>query len=76
MMFRYFRKPASMGQLAACPTGNQKVVGSTPGQPSRQQSFMVIDHEICSKVIFSLPLIKERQLSVSGEKLCKILLTA
>ena len=33
----------------------------------RQHSFVEIDHEIFSKVILSLPLIQEEQLSVSGE---------
>ena len=31
------------------------------------------DHEIFSTVILSLPLIQERQLSVSGERICTIL---
>ena len=31
------------------------------------------DHEIFSAVIISLPLIQERQLSVSGERMCTIL---
>ena len=39
----------------------------------RQQSFAEIDHEIFSTVILSLPLIQERQLSVSGERMCTIL---
>ena len=39
----------------------------------RQHSFMEIDHEIFSTVILSLPLIQEGQLSVSGERMCKIL---
>ena len=39
----------------------------------RQHSFMEIDHEIFSSVILSLPLIQEGQLSVSGERLCTIL---
>ena len=39
----------------------------------RQHSFVEIDHEIFSKVILSLPLIKEGQLSVSGERMCTIL---
>ena len=34
---------------------------------------MEIDHEIFSTVILSLPLIQERQLSVSGERMCTIL---
>ena len=32
-----------------------------------------IDHEIFSSVILSLPLIQEGQLSVSGERMCTIL---
>ena len=39
----------------------------------RQHSFLEIDHEIFSTVILSLPLIQEGQLSVSGEKMCTIL---
>ena len=37
----------------------------------RQHSFVEIDHEIFSTVILSLPLIQE--LSVSGERMCTIL---
>ena len=39
----------------------------------RQHSLMKIDHEIFSTVILSLPLIQEEQLSVSGKRLCTIL---
>ena len=39
----------------------------------RQHSFVEIDHEIFSAVILSLPLIQEGQLSVSGERMCTIL---
>ena len=39
----------------------------------QQHSFMEIDHEIFSRVILSLPLIQEGQLSVSGERMCTIL---
>ena len=46
------------------PTGNQEVAGSTPAEN---------DHEIFSTVILSLPLIQEGQLSVSGERMCTIL---
>ena len=38
-----------------------------------QQSFTEIDHEIFSMVILSLPLIQEGQLSVSGKRMCTIL---
>ena len=34
----------------------------------------VIDHEIFSMVILSLPLIQEGQLSVSGQRMCTILI--
>ena len=39
----------------------------------QQHSFMEIDREIFSTVILSLPLIQEGQLSVSGERMCTIL---
>ena len=39
----------------------------------RQHSFVEIDHEIFSTVILSLPLIQEVHLSVSGERMCSIL---
>ena len=54
------------------PTGDQEVAGSTP-RPGRQHSFVEIDHEIFSTVILSLPLVQEGQLSVSGERMCRIL---
>ena len=38
-----------------------------------QHSFVEIDHEIFSMVILSLPLIQEGQLSVSGDRMCTIL---
>ena len=38
-----------------------------------EHSFVEIDHEIFSTVILSLPLIQEGQLSVSGERMCTIL---
>ena len=52
-----------------CPTGDQEVVSSTPAE----HSFVEIDHEIFSMVILSLRLIQEGQLSVSGERMCTIL---
>ena len=39
----------------------------------RQHSFVEIDHEIFSTVILSLPLIEEGQLTVSGERMCTVL---
>ena len=42
--------------------------------PPRSATFFVeIDREIFSMVILSLPLIQEGQLSVSGERMCTIL---
>ena len=38
-----------------------------------QHSFVEIDREIFSTVILSLPLIQEGQLSVSGERMCTVL---
>ena len=38
-----------------------------------QHSFVEIDREIFFTVILSLPLIQEGQLSVSGERMCTIL---
>ena len=38
-----------------------------------QHSFVEIHHEIFTTVILSLPLIQEGQLSVSGERMYKIL---
>ena len=54
------------------PTGDQEVAGSPPAEVSNIL-FMEIDHEIFSTVILSLPLIQEGQLSVSGERMCTIL---
>ena len=54
------------------PTGDQEVAGST-ARRGRQHSFVEIDHEIFSTVILSLQLIQEGQLSVSGERMCTIL---
>ena len=55
-----------------CPTGDHEVVDST--LLGRQHSFMGIDHEIFSMIILSLLLIQEGQLSVSGERICTILI--
>ena len=60
-----------MAQLDAGQTGGQEVAGSA--SPGRQHSFVEIDHGIFSMVIRSLPLIQEGQLSVSGPRMCTIL---
>ena len=64
--------PALVAQLDAHPTGDQEVAGSTPAR-GRQHFFVEIDHELFSTAILFLPLIQEGQLSVSGERMCTIL---
>ena len=41
--------------------------------PRSEHSFVEIDNETFSTLILSLPLIQEGQLSVSGERMCTIL---
>ena len=54
------------------PTGDQEVAGSTPAKVGN--IFLVkIDREIFSTVTLSLLLIQEGQLSVSGKRMCTIL---
>ena len=64
--------PASVAQLDAPSDWRPGVRGFNPRR-GRQHSFVEIDHEIFSTVILSLPLIQEGQLSVSGERMCTIL---
>ena len=64
--------PASMAQLDAPSDWRPGGRGFKPHQ-GRQHSFAEIDHEIFSTVILSLPLIQEGQLSVSGERMCTLL---
>ena len=63
-------EPASMAQLDA-PSDWRP--GGHRFNPNREHSFMEIDHEIFSTVNLSLLLIQEGQLSVSGERMCTIL---
>ena len=65
-------KPVSVAQLDAPSNWRPEGRGFSPSR-GRQHSFMEIDHEIFSTVILSLPLIQEGQLSVSGERMCTIL---
>ena len=60
-----------MAQLDALLTGDQEVEGSTPAGSAI--FFHGVDHEMLSVVILSLPLIQEGQLSVSGERMCTVL---
>ena len=65
-------QPASVAQLDAPSDWRPGGRGFNPRR-GRQHSFVEIDHEIFSTVILSLPLIQEGQLSVSGERMCTIL---
>ena len=51
---------------------SEEIGGSTPAGEATFFSWR-FDHEIFSTVILSLPLIQEGQVSVSGEKICTIL---
>ena len=64
--------PASVAQLDA-PFDLRPGGRGFNSRQGRQHSFVEIDHEIFSTVILSLPLIQEGQLSVSGERMCTIL---
>ena len=61
-----------MAQLGALSDWRPGGRGLNPHR-GRQHSFVEIDHEIFSTVILSLPLIQEGQLSVSGKRMCTIL---
>ena len=65
-------KPASVAPLDA-PSDWRSGGGGFNPRRGRQHSFVEIDHEIFSTVILSLPLIQEGQLSVSGKRMCIIL---
>ena len=64
--------PASVAQLDAPSDWRPGGRGFNPRR-GRQHSFVEIDREIFSTVILSLPLIQEGQLSVSGKRMCTIL---
>ena len=65
----------SRHRLDARPTGDQKVAGSTPAKVGNILSWRS-DHEIFSTAILSLLLIQKGQLSVSGERMCTILVNS
>ena len=72
VLFYTLAKPVSVAQLDAPSDWRPGGRGFNPRR-GRQHSFVEIDHEIFSTVILSLPLIQEGQLSVSGERMCTIL---
>ena len=71
-LFTIKPRPASVAQLDAPSDWRPGGRGFNPRQ-GRQHSFVEIDQEIFSTVILSLPLIQEGQLSVSGERMCTIM---
>ena len=64
--------PTSVAQLDA-PSGWRPGGRGFIPRRGQQHSVMEIDYEIFSMVILFLPLIQEGQLSVSGERMCTIL---
>ena len=64
--------PASVAHLDAPSDWRPGGRGFNPRR-GRQHSFVEIDYEVFSTVIFSLPLYHEGQLSVSGERMFPIL---
>ena len=64
------KSKTSVAHLDHRPTGDQEVAGSTPTEVG---NILEIDHEIFSTVIPSLQLIQKGQLSVSGERMCTVL---
>ena len=67
------RKIAGLGGSVGCAVRLETRRSRFQPRRGRQHSFVEIDHEIFSTVILSLPLIQEGQLSVSGERICTIL---
>ena len=65
--------PASVAQLDA-PSDWRPGGREFNPRRGRQHSFVEFDHELSMRlVILSLPLIQEGQLSVSGKRMCAIL---
>ena len=64
---------AGLGGSVGCAVRLETRGSRVQPRRGRQHSFVEIDHEIFSTVILSLPLIQEGQLSVSGERMCTIL---
>ena len=60
------------GSVGCASDWRQEVAGSTPAEVGNILS-LEIDHEIFSMAILSIPLLQEGQLSVSGERMCTIL---
>ena len=65
---------AGLGGSVGCAVRLETKRSRVQPRRGRQHPFVEIDHEIFSTVILSLPLIQEGQLSVSGERMCTILI--
>ena len=65
-------RPASVAQLDALSDWRQGGRGFNPRR-GRKHSVVEINHEIFFMVILSILLIQEGQLSVSGKRMCTIL---
>ena len=65
--------PTGLGGSVGCAVPLETRRSRVQPRRGREHSFVEIDHEIFSTVILSLPLIQEGQLSVSGERMCTIL---
>ena len=71
MLGKTFQVPASVAQLDARSTGDEEAAGSTPTEVGN--IFVEIDHEIFFTVILSILQFQEGQLSVSGARMCTLL---
>ena len=60
---------------SVCPTGDQAVAGLIPTGSGNILSWKLIIQYYCT-VIFSLPLIQEGQLSVSGKECAQVLVNS
>ena len=71
----FLRSTVQLASVAQLDTPSDWRPGGWWFNPRRgpQHSFVEIDHEIFPTVILSLSLIQEGQLSVSGERICTIL---
>ena len=64
---------AGLGGTVGCAVRLETRRSRVQPPPRSQHSFVEIDHEIFSMVILSLRLIQEGHFSVSGERMCTIL---
>ena len=55
-----------------CPTGDQEAAGSTPAEVGNILSWRLIVKNFITVILY-LPPIQKGQLSVSGERMCTIL---